>query len=331
MTRFLITGGAGLIGSALVETLAAEGDNEITVIDNMSSPNARSAPLHTGKVSFLRNSVDAVDIESAVGEVDVIVHLAATVGVARTLERGFSQITDSLAAVNAVVRLARRSQAAVIYGSSSEVYGLRAPMPVCEDSPPLVDVENGTRSAYALAKLASEAALVAASRKHDFRLVTLRFFNVSGPRQHPSSGMVIPSMAWDATHHGYVKIVGDGSQSRTFLHVVDAARALQEVALRLTGDEPTASAVPSLLNIGGTEPISILDLARMVSARAGAPLQPRMLDTQAHYGASFVDTTVRRPCLHRAFESLRWRPVLPLSRIVSDVVESCHKSTKLAR
>lgn len=322
MSRILVTGGLGLIGSAVVRSILDEMCADVLIIDDRSSPNASSWVSADPRVTVWPVRVEDADLVQVHDEIDLVVHLAATVGVQRTLDAGPDLIASMLELTRKVAQFAKLRTIPLIFASSSEVYGTSPPLPVCENTPIVLNTVDRARGAYAAGKAASEMYLAGFC---DTRLAPptaiLRFFNVSGPQQSLSSGMVLPSMIHAALNEGKIIVIGDGRQERTFLHVRDAARAVVRTMRRLLdGSADTSTSSPLIMNIGGTEMISMTDLAELIASRVTRPVQFTQQSIRDHYGRDFIDTRKRLPCIHRANEYLAWTPEVGLSDLVDDLV-----------
>ncbi len=267
--RVLITGGAGFIGSHLAEALLGRGDH-VTIIDDLSTGRfANIQPLIVAYPDTFRFAIDSITNEMVLdrlaSECQVIFHLAAAVGVKLIVEQPVHTIETNIMGTEAVLQAALRYRAKVLIASTSEVYGKGNKVPFHEDDDVVLGPTSRSRWAYAASKMVDEFLALAYLREKGLPVVLFRLFNTVGPRQTGQYGMVIPRFVQQALAGERLTVYGDGQQSRCFLNVHDAIRALLALA-----DCPAA--VGQLFNIGSTESVTILKLAQQVlSAAAGKP------------------------------------------------------------
>ncbi|MEW6744743.1 MAG: NAD-dependent epimerase/dehydratase family protein, partial [Planctomycetota bacterium] len=269
--RVLVTGGLGFIGSHLVELLLARG-HVVTALDDLSagSPaNLRSADGCPRLRTVIGSVLDADLVARVASGCDQIFHLASIVGVRRVLECPEAVERVCIEGTIHVLDAARRAGARVLVASSSEVYGRPKRFPVSETDPILFDVGAGGRWVYAHAKVQSEVLALKAHLRQGLSTVIARLFNTVGPRQSSRYGMVLPRFVQQACANEPLTVYGDGSQTRCFIDVRDVVLCL----VKLAGD-PAASG--EVFNVGGTQEISIRELARTVAAMGGSrPPIPR--------------------------------------------------------
>jgi UDP-glucose 4-epimerase len=314
MSRTLITGGAGFIGSHLAEALLADGD-QVAVLDDCSTGSEANLAVCAGRVAFHRGSIlDRALVERLVAEADRVVHLAAVVGVRRIMERRVESIRINAAGAEHVLLACAAHRRPVFVASSSEVYGKRCDAPFREDDPIVLGASSVHRWSYACCKLLDEFLALALHREQDLPAVVGRFFNCTGPRQSPSYGMVLPRFCAAAKAGRPLEVHGDGSQTRCFLHVADAVRA---VRLLLA----CPAAVGRVVNIGGTEEIPMAGLARRVIAAAGSASPLRLVPyAEAFPGGGFEDMPRRVPDLARLRQLTGWVPERSLDAIIRDAL-----------
>lgn len=267
----LVTGGAGFIGSHLVERLLAQGDR-VRILDNLSSGRRERVDAHGARVEFVEGDLrDPGALAHAVAGVDLVFHLAAMVSVAESVERPQEAYAVNTAGTVSLLEAARRAGARrVVQASSCAVYGdtERLPVPESEPARPL--------SPYAATKLAAEQAGQLYAGLYGLETVALRFFNVYGPRQDPASpyAAVVPRFIARLRAGGQPTIYGDGGQSRDFVYVDDIVQALWVAASRpgLSGQ---------VFNVGRGEQHSVLDLARQIADLLDTPLSPEFAPARA--------------------------------------------------
>ena len=333
----LVTGGAGFIGSHLVDALLAEGAN-VTVVDTLETGRRENLPAgRDGRAGF-------VFIESAIGEAIEsgaldggrfceIYHLAASVGVRRIMDNQVASIRTNVEETSTLLRwvaagqewprrreavksgadkIADAATAKVIIASSSEVYGKSAKAPFSEDDDVLYGNSTVHRWSYACAKAIDEFLALAYFRERQMPVVVARLFNTVGPRQLGSYGMVLPNFVASALAGRELVIHGDGQQSRCFCDVRDVRDAL----LALVAGQATSGRV---FNIGSADSISILDLARRVIAVLGSGSAVAHLSYEEAYGAGFEDLRQRQPDLTRVYGATEWRPRISLDQTIRDI------------
>ncbi|MBN8525426.1 MAG: GDP-mannose 4,6-dehydratase [Planctomycetes bacterium] len=313
----LVTGGAGFIGSYLVEALLARGDT-VAVIDDCSTgtlDNLRAVAAHP-LLSIVHGSVCdelAVDECCATLRPELIIHLAAAVGVKRILERQVGSIVTNVRGTEVVLRAASQHGARrVIVASTSEVYGKQDKIPFREDDDSVLGATALHRWSYACAKMLDEFLALAYHRERGLPVVITRFFNITGPRQSPAYGMVLPRFCQAAVANGTIQVHGDGEQTRTFLHVADAVSAL----IALAGCD---AAVGRVVNVGGTEEVSMRTLAQAVRAAAGTG-SITLVPYASAYPTGFEDMRRRVPDTTRLRQMTGWAPTKDLRQIIADAL-----------
>lgn len=311
----LITGGAGFIGRYVARALTQE-CWRVTVFDDLSSPNAQRPPTD---ISFVQASVlDQGAVTSAAEGCAVIIHLAEVVGVQRVLRDPLAVLQQSVEGIKGVCMAAQRHGCTTIYSSSSEVYGPDAAPPLLEGSPASYRHLPAGRGTYALAKLYGEEFLLTSAERGLSGVAIARIFNTTGPSQSLESGMVLPRMVSAALSNAPIEVFGDGHQTRTFLHVSDCAEAL----VRLAQNSTDAAIDRQVFNVGGTEEISMLDLAHIVQRRANSSSPIRLLAYQEAYRSEYIDTRRRAPSIEKISAALNWRPSKSIDEIVDDVISA---------
>lgn len=315
--RFLITGGAGFIGSHLADELLERG-HRVHVLDDLS----------TGSIDNIRHLKDrpafGYTIESAaappivaelVDEADIVYHLAAAVGVELIVESPVRAIETNVHCTEVVLTLANKKKKPVFIASTSEVYGKGEKLPFREDGDLLLGPTNMGRWAYACSKALDEYLGLAYFKEKQLPVVVARLFNTVGPRQTGRYGMVVPSFARQALAGKPITVYGDGTQSRCFCHVKDVVGALCDLMGRddLSGE---------VFNIGSTEEISILDLAHRVREATDSESEVSLVAYDDAYELGFEDMPRRVPDLSKIERVLGWNPTRDLDEILVDVIES---------
>lgn len=296
--KTLVTGGAGFIGSHLCELLLARG-GEVLCLDDLSTGLEENLAGCRGRsgFEFVRGSVlDEPLVEELVGAADGVFHLAACVGVRLVLEQPSRTLETNVVGTRHVATAAARRGVRLLLTSSSEVYGKNQHPPFAEEAPLLSGATNEPRWSYACSKAMAEALAFAKVREQRLPLVVVRFFNVVGPRQRGCHGMVLPRFVAAALANEPLEVYGDGTQTRCFLHVLDALAAV--LAL---WDEPRA--LGQVVNVGSRREVSIEQLAELVRRAAHSASPVVHMPYREAYGTEMTDFVRRVPALGR-LESL---------------------------
>ena len=317
--RILITGGAGFIGSHLAERLLDSG-KEVAILDNLSTGRFENIAHLVGRPGFsfaIASITDTPVLDRLASESQAIVHLAAAVGVKLVVEQPVQTIETNIMGAEAVLKAAARYRAKVLITSTSEVYGKGARVPFREDDDVVLGPTSHNRWAYAASKMVDEFLGLAYFQKYDLPVVIVRLFNTVGPRQTGRYGMVIPRFVGQALRNEPITVYGDGSQSRCFCDVSDTVRAL-EALLEQEG------AVGRVFNVGSTEEISILELARRVKSRLNSDSPIQFVPYDRAYAPGFEDMRRRVPDITRIHALLGWQPRLNLDDILQRVADWQH-------
>jgi UDP-glucose 4-epimerase len=313
--RFLITGGAGFIGSHLSDLLVEHG-HRVHVLDDLSTGSLENVSQLQDHPSFAC-SVGSVDDAALVGELvadaDIVVHLAAAVGVRLIVESPVRAIEINVHCTEVVLDQADRHRRPVLLASTSEVYGKSEALPFKEDGDLQLGATFRARWAYACSKAIDEFLAMAYWRERDLPIAVVRLFNTVGPRQTGSYGMVVPRLVGQALAGEPLTVYGDGSQTRCFCHVADVGRALH-------GLLEHAGAWGEVFNVGATQEVSILELAGRVLALTGSSSEIRLIPYDEVYGAGFEDMYRRVPDIGKLNALTGWSPSRSLEDIISDVV-----------
>lgn len=317
MTKcYLITGGAGFIGSHLAEALLGRG-HRVLAIDDLSTGSRSNIEhlLDNPAFQFARDDItNRLVLDRMASEADVIIHLAAAVGVNLVVEHPVRTIETNVMGTEAVLRVALRYGRRVLIASTSEVYGKGARIPFAEDDDVLLGSSSKSRWGYAASKMVDEFLGLAYAREFGVPVVPFRLFNTVGPRQTGRYGMVIPEFVGRALRDEPIRVFGDGTQSRCFCHVRDVVRAVVMLA-----EHPDAPGV--VFNIGGTGEITIADLAKLVKAMAGSSSPIVTVPYDEAYAPGFEDMMRRLPDTTRIRRLTGWEPEHSLERIIQDVID----------
>ncbi len=314
--KALVTGGAGFIGSHLCEALLAQGW-EVYALDDLSTGSVENVAAVRDVPGF-HLVVDTVLSRTAVNELvhrcDVVYHLAAAVGVRLIAEKPVHTLVTNVEGTDVVLGNCHRFGKRVLVASTSEVYGdHRDQKPLVEQARRIYGPTTQRRWAYADSKAMDEFLALAYHDEHGLDCIIPRLFNTVGPRQSGAFGMVIPRFVRAALEGRPLEVFGDGSQTRCFCHVDDTVRALVALmdARALRGE---------ILNVGATEPISILDLARRVLALTGSRSEITYVDYADVYGVGIEDMVHRVPSIEKIGRAVGWRPTRGIDDILADVV-----------
>ncbi|MBR2720470.1 MAG: GDP-mannose 4,6-dehydratase [Lentisphaeria bacterium] len=321
MKKFLITGGAGFIGSYLTEALLAQG-NAVTVADNFSTGSRENLAAVEGNPSLriveLDITRDGNMLDELVAECDVLIHLAAAVGVEMVVNDPIHTLSTNVKGTENVLGPAAKYKKRTIVASTSEVYGKSDNDTFTET----VDLHLGSpyrsRWSYACSKLLDEFYVMAYCQNEGLPGTIVRFFNTVGPRQTGRYGMVVPRFAQAALNGEPVKVYGDGEQSRCFCHVKDVVRALM-----LLIDRPEA--IGNIYNIGSQELVTISELAQRVIARSGSSSTLEYIPYEKAYAKGFEDMRRRRPNTSALSALTGWKVEHTLNDILDDVLASLKK------
>jgi UDP-glucose 4-epimerase len=314
--RVLITGGAGFVGSHLSEALLERGD-EVFILDNLSTGSIDNVVHLKGHPKF-HYTIDSVTNEPVVAELvdrcDIVVHLAAAVGVKLIVEQPVHTIETNVHGTEVVLKIANKKKKLVLIASTSEVYGKSVDVPFREDADLVLGATTRHRWAYACSKMLDEFLALAYWKERKLPVIVVRLFNTVGPRQTGQYGMVIPNFVRQALAGQPITVFGDGTQSRSFTYVGDVVRAM--VAL-IT--EPRA--VGQVFNIGNGEEITIGDLAAKIKKMTGSRSEIVMIPYDQAYEAGFEDMPRRVPDISRIKALVGYEPTVQLDETLHRVIE----------
>lgn len=315
----IITGGAGFIGSHLTERLLSEG-GKVIVIDNLSTgstENLHAVAKHPNLRVIWSRVSDCAELPDLVKEADSVYHLAAAVGVELILNSPVHAMQTNLHETETILEAASRHGTPVLLASTSEVYGRSAKEEFSEDDDLLIGPPSHLRWSYACSKLMDEFLALAYARERGLPVVIARLFNTVGPRQTGRYGMVLPRFMAAAKSGHPLRVFGDGQQTRCFCHVSDTVEAL----LRL---QQCNEARGQVFNIGGTEEISILALAKLVIRLTGSTSCIELVPYSDAYPAGFEDMTRRKPVVTKLEASTGFRPLRSIEGTVASLAEAVH-------
>jgi UDP-glucose 4-epimerase len=314
--RILITGGAGFIGSHLAETLLAAG-HSVCVLDDFSTGRRENLVdcLAEPNFSLVTDSVEnAATVNLLVGSSDVVYHLASAVGVQLIVDEPVRTIRTIIRGTEVVLEAAHRFGKPVLITSSSEVYGKGMRVPFHEDDDIVMGPTKHARWCYAYAKGIDEFLGLAYHKQFGLPVTIVRLFNTVGPRQIGMYGMVLPRFVDAALAGNPLTVYGDGKQTRCFCHVSDVVGAI----LRLPG---APGAVGNVFNLGGTEEVSMNDLAARVIALTKSRSTVEHMSYEQAYGQQFDDLPRRVPSLDKIRAAIGFSPRFTLDQIIQSVID----------
>jgi UDP-glucose 4-epimerase len=312
--RVLVTGGAGFIGSHLVEALVARGDS-VTVVDNVSTGKQVNLDSVKDQVEFISGDIrDNVLIETLTEKTDLIFHMAAALGVNTILESTLESISTNIVGSEVILTSAAKYKKRILIASTSEIYGKNPKQPLSESDDRVIGAPHKIRWSYSDAKAIEEAIATTLFQRQALPVTTVRLFNTVGPRQSGSYGMVLPRLVQLALKGEPLTVYGEGTQTRVFCHVTDAVRGL----LALTDSQKT---IGDVYNLGGQGEISIRDLAKKVVSATGSKSEVEMIDYKNAYPAGFEDMQRRVPDISKIRSAIGWQPEHNIDSIIADVIK----------
>lgn len=323
---YLITGGAGFIGSHLTDRLLAEG-HKVTVLDNLSTGRLSNLD-HAGRYErfhFVHGSIiDEVLVDELVRDADVVVHLAAAVGVELIVNEPLKSFLTNVRGSEVVIEAAHRYRRHILVASTSEIYGKNTADLLTESSDRVLGSPGIARWSYATAKAVDEILAFQYHRERGLPAVIARFFNTVGPRQSPMYGMVIPRMVRQALTGEAITVYGDGLQTRCFCHVHDTIDAV----LRLLD---TDAALGEAFNIGAGAEVSMLDLARTIVDRTGSTSEIVLVPYEVAYpNGGFEDMRRRVPDTTKIRRLTGWSTLRSLDDILAETIATMRGDLELA-
>lgn len=312
--RYLITGGAGFVGSHLTDALVARGD-EVLVLDDLSTGSAENIAdaVASGRAELVEGSVcDEEVVDECMEWADACFHLASAVGVKLIVERSVDSLGRSVRGTHVVTEGAHRLGRRLLFASTSEIYGKNGSSALSEQSDRVLGPPSIARWSYSTAKAFGEAIVLGYHREREADTVVARLFNTVGPRQTGAYGMVLPRFVGQALRGEDLTVYGDGSQSRCFGHVYDTTRAL----VMLMDEE---GARGTAFNVGRSTEITILELAETVIERIGSSSDIQLVPYQEAYGEGFEELGRRCPDTTALEQMTGWRSTRGVEEAIDDV------------
>ncbi len=316
--RVLVTGGAGFIGSHLADFYLSQG-NDVTVLDNLSTGSLANIKSIVQSINFINGDIrDTKTVDDLVSESDLVLHMAAYLGVKNIMENTLESIDSNFMGSEVVLKAATKYKKRTILASTSEIYGKNNEQPLHEESDRVVGAPQMIRWTYSDSKSLEEASAYVMHNRFGLPVTTARFFNTVGPRQTGQYGMVIPRFVQAALNNEDLLVHGDGTQSRVFCHVLDVVKAVDLLAR----DDKS---IGDYFNVGGVGEISIMELAQKVIEMTGSNSVIRLIDYSEAYAVGFEDMQRRVPDISKIASKVGWKPDRNLDTILADVIQSFTK------
>lgn len=323
--RILVTGGAGFIGSHLTDRLLGMGHG-VVVLDNLSTgdmDNLTAARQHQNFEMVIGSVRDNALVQELVERCDAVVHLAAAVGVKLILEKPSLSIHTNVNGTENILHAASHGNKLVIIASTSEVYGKAEKVPFSESDDLVLGSTANLRWSYAVAKMLDESLALSYSYEKRLRVIIVRLFNTTGPRQTGYYGMVLPNFVSQALKGDPITVHGTGDQSRCFGHVHDAVESLTRLL-------NAPNAIGEVFNVGNDEEVTIQGLAERIRQRTGSKSKIVKKPYNEVYGFGFEDMQRRVPDVRKLEHYIGYRPRTPLDQIIDDVIAEQREAMGLA-
>jgi UDP-glucose 4-epimerase len=317
--RFLVTGGAGFIGSHLTDRLIAD-DSSVIILDDISTGRLENLNRYKNNSNFeyIEGSVlDQGLLEATVKKVDYIFHLAAAVGVFNIVNNPLASLVTNIRGTENILEAALKKNTPVFLSSSSEVYGKNTSDSLKESDDRILGSPTTLRWSYSEAKAIDETLAFAYWTEKKLPTRIVRFFNTVGPRQVGAYGMVIPRFVSMALKNEPITIYGNGEQTRCFGHVYDVVDAVISVAF-------SDKTIGKVINIGNDFEISMNDLAKKIIKETGSKSEIKYIPYSEAYGEGFEDMERRVPNIDLIKSLTGWQPKRDLTQIIKDVAKDLH-------
>ena len=310
--RYVVTGGAGFIGSHLAEILISQG-NSVVIIDNFSTGNLHNLLAIENKITLVHGDILTQSlIDKIIPECDYVVHLAASLGVLNIVNNPLKSLQTNLQGTELVLAAANKYSKPILIASTSEIYGKNEKVPLSEEDDRIIGHPLKSRWSYSEAKAIDESLAYFYYLENSLPIRIVRLFNTVGPRQVGHYGMVLPRFVTAALKNEPLQVYGSGEQIRCFCHVDDAVRAL--ILIMDSGE-----AVGQVFNVGNNEQISIMDLAKKVIEVTGSYSTIEKIAYEKAYPEGFEDMQRRVPDISKIKQVLGWSPEINLDQIIKDI------------
>ena len=313
--RYLVTGGAGFIGSHLIESLINRSD-QVVVLDNLSTGSSKNLSKVADKITVHNGSIlDQQLVDKLVADCDYVIHLAAALGVFNIVNKPLESLKTNLQGSEIILQAADKYRKPVLIASTSEIYGKNEKVPLNEEDDRIIGHPLKSRWSYSEAKAVDESLAYFYHLENKLPIRIVRFFNTVGPRQVGHYGMVVPRFIEAALKNEPLSIYGSGEQIRCFCHISDVIRAL---LLVIDSDQ----AVGEVFNIGNNRQSSINQLAERVISLLGSKSKIERISYKDAYPQGFEDMQRRVPDISKIKRVLGWSPQLDLDQIIKDIAAS---------
>ena len=310
--KYLITGGAGFIGSHLAESLIARGD-KVVILDNLSTGSSKNLENIDEKVEFKNGDIlDPNLVSQLVADSDHIIHLAAALGVFNIVNKPLNSLKTNLQGSEVMLEACDKYRKPVLIASTSEIYGKNDKVPLNEEDDRVIGHPLKSRWSYSEAKAVDESLAYFYYLENKLPIRIVRFFNTVGPRQVGHYGMVVPRFVSSALKNEPLSVYGSGDQIRCFCHVSDAIRA---ILLVIDSDK----AIGEVFNVGNNQQISIMELAKKVIEITKSTSTIKKIAYEKAYPAGFEDMQRRVPDISKIQQVLGWAPEINLDQIIKDI------------
>ena len=313
--RYLVTGGAGFIGSHLIESLIKRSD-QVVVLDNLSTGSSKNLSKVADQITVHNGSIlDQQLVDKLVADCDYVIHLAAALGVFNIVNKPLESLKTNLQGSEIILQAADKYRKSVLIASTSEIYGKNEKVPLNEEDDRIIGHPLKSRWSYSEAKAVDESLAYFYHLENKLPVRIVRFFNTVGPRQVGHYGMVVPRFIEAALKNEPLSIYGSGEQIRCFCHISDVIRAL---LLVIDSDQ----AVGEVFNIGNNQQSSINQLADRVISLLGSKSKIEKIPYADAYPQGFEDMQRRVPDISKIKRVLGWSPQLDLDQIIKDIAAS---------
>ena len=315
MNRILITGGAGFIGSHLADHFIKIG-SEVSILDNLSTGTKANLNGPASKAELIIGDIRNKDlVEQLVGNSDLIIHMAAALGVDNIMSDTIESISTNIYGSEVVLQAASKFKRRIFIASTSEIYGKNPKQPLSEEDDRVIGTPQNFRWSYSDSKAIEESIARVLFLEKDLQVTTVRFFNTIGPRQTGKYGMVVPKFINSALLGEDIEVYGDGKQTRVFCHVADAVNGLVSLL-----DNPKS--IGDVFNIGGVGEISISNLAEKVVQLTNSKSRIVNVQYSRAYPEGYEDMQRRVPNISKMESITGWKPNFNLEEAISDILEN---------
>lgn len=313
--QYLITGGAGFIGSHLVDTFTTRGDS-VVVLDDLSTGRLENIEhvIDSDQVEFVEGSVlNEALVDDLMGQVDGCLHMASAVGVQLVVSRPLDSLQRNIRGNDIVISAAARHERRLLFASTSEVYGKNSSGALAENADRILGPPQTLRWSYATAKAFGEALAYSYAKEQGSRMSVVRLFNTVGPRQTGAYGMVLPRLVRQALREEDLTVYGNGTQSRCFGHVLDVVHGIS-----LIMDEERSIGRP--FNVGAPIETAIIELAGRVIERTGSSSRVKLVPYEEAYDEGFEELGRRKPDTTAIEELTGWKATRTVDEAIDDVI-----------